>query len=268
MDEGTFVIHPHFQLSFKNLGLNHPRVTIVTVTYNAGPFVERTLRSVDEQGLSDIEHLIVDGLSKDQTLSIVAKYAQPWRKVVSEKDSGLYDAMNKSLKLASGDYLIFLNAGDVFFDKDSLKFALEHAADADFVYGETKVIDEAGVLGEWHKKTPSTSEMLDGKCFLHGMVICHQAMMVKRSIAPEYLYKRWKYVADLDWSIRTARNARSFVSLEKTTIKFLLGGFSDQRRRESLKERWKVLVEHFGIWSTLWAHVAIVFEFIRKKVSG
>lgn len=248
--------------------MNNPRVTIVTVTYNAASFIERTLQSVDEQGILDIEHLIVDGMSKDDTLSIVAKYAQPWRRVVSEKDSGLYDAMNKSLKLATGDYLIFLNAGDVFFDKDVLRFALEHAADADFVYGETKVIDEAGVLGEWHKITPSTKEMLGGRCFLQGMVICHQAMMVKRSIAPEYLYKRWKYVADLDWSIRTARNAKSFVSLERNTIKFLLGGFSDQRRKESLKERWRVLVEHFGLWSTLCAHVVIVSEFIRKKVSG
>lgn len=248
--------------------MNNPRVTIVTVTYNAASFIERTLQSVDKQGILDIEHLIVDGMSKDETLYIVSKYAQPWRKVVSEKDSGLYDAMNKSLKLATGDYLIFLNAGDVFFDKNSLRFALEHAADADFVYGDTKVIDEAGLLGEWHKKTPNTSEMLGGRCFLQGMVICHQAMMVKRSIAPEYLYKRWKYVADLDWSIRTARNAKSFVSLERNTIKFLLGGFSDQRRKESLKERWRVLVEHFGVWSTLWAHVVIVSEFIRKKVSG
>ena len=98
-----------------------PKFSVITVTYNAEKVLEDTIQSVIAQTYHHVEYIIVDGASKDGTLSIIDRYRPRIHTVVSEPDKGLYDAMNKGIALASGDYLCFLNAGDCFHEDDTLQ---------------------------------------------------------------------------------------------------------------------------------------------------
>ena len=97
------------------------KLSVITVTFNAVATLERTLRSVREQSWPHIEHLIIDGGSDDCTLELIKRQQQERLHWVSEPDKGLYDAMNKGVAMATGDYLCFLNAGDTFFSADSVE---------------------------------------------------------------------------------------------------------------------------------------------------
>ncbi|VVE89026.1 glycosyltransferase family 2 protein [Pandoraea bronchicola] len=111
------------------------KITIITVTYNSAATVADTLRAVDAQRYPHIEHIIVDGASKDGTLDIVAQFPQPWRRVYSAPDKGIYDAMNKGLKLATGDVIGFLNSDDAYADET----VVQQIADAFNVQGGPQV---------------------------------------------------------------------------------------------------------------------------------
>ena len=127
----------------------HPKFSIITVTYNAGKVLEDTIQSVISQTYRNVEYIIVDGKSKDNTLEIVDKYRNHISKVVSEPDKGLYDAMNKGILLATGDYLCFLNAGDELHDNQTLQqivHTLKGTALPDVIYGETAIVDKEGRL--------------------------------------------------------------------------------------------------------------------------
>ena len=122
----------------------HPRFSIITVTYNAEKALEETIQSIISQTYKDIEYIIVDGGSKDRTLSIIEKYKSHIAKVVSEPDKGLYDAMNKGLKMATGDYVCFLNAGDSLHEDETVTMmvkSIEKNQFPDVIYGETAIVD-------------------------------------------------------------------------------------------------------------------------------
>ena len=124
------------------------RISIVTITYNAERTLQRTLDSVLHQSYPHIEHLIIDGASKDATLAIAEKYrAQSPHEIViqSEPDRGLYDAMNKGLQKATGDYVVFLNAGDSLYASDTIDIVVRHTADeVAVIYGDTAITDGEG----------------------------------------------------------------------------------------------------------------------------
>ena len=124
-------------------------ITVITCTYNAADELPRTLASVESQDYDQVEHLIIDGKSKDDTMKLVREYeeksrgASPHRiRAVSEPDGGLYDAMNKGIQMAEGDYLVFLNAGDTFKDEHTLQRVAHAALMPDekpaVIYGDTE----------------------------------------------------------------------------------------------------------------------------------
>ena len=122
-----------------------PKFSIITVTYNAEKVLEDTIQSVISQTYHHIEYIIVDGASKDGTISIINRYRPHIHTVVSEPDKGLYDAMNKGIHLATGDYLCFLNAGDSFHEDDTLQqmvHTLGIGELPDVLYGETALVDK------------------------------------------------------------------------------------------------------------------------------
>ena len=129
---------------------NHPtpKFSVITVTYNAASVLEDTIQSVISQTYHHVEYIIVDGASKDGTLSIVDRYRDRITRVVSEPDRGLYDAMNKGIRLATGDYLCFLNAGDSFHEDDTLQQMVHTLTSLtelpDVIYGETALVDKEG----------------------------------------------------------------------------------------------------------------------------
>ena len=134
--------------------------TIITCTYNASKYIDRTLESVRGQSYPHIEHFIIDGASKDDTVKKVQTYAYDSRYPVivkSEPDNGLYDAMNKGIQLAKGDYIIFLNAGDVFHEEDTLTCVAEKLKGKELpgvIYGDTDIVDEKGIFIRKRRLSP------------------------------------------------------------------------------------------------------------------
>ena len=127
-------------------------ITIVTVTYNAEGTLERTLKSVEMQTHGNVEHIIMDGASKDGTLAIAQAYKERNDdrdiRIVSEPDKGLYDAMNKAIAIANGEYICFLNAGDKLHNPQTLEFIVhiaQHNPDAGVIYGDTDIVDDNGM---------------------------------------------------------------------------------------------------------------------------
>src|SRR3569832_2355471 len=150
-----------------------PRLTVITIVFNDARHIERTMLSILGQKYPDIEYIIVDGLSTDGTLDIVKKYSDSINKLVSEKDEGIYDAMNKGLALATGDYVLFMNSGDEFYDKNTVADVLASGDNADIYYGETEMINEQGQsLGQRRHRTP---KKFTWRSFKYGMSISHQA---------------------------------------------------------------------------------------------
>ena len=185
----------------------HPKFSIITVTYNAGAVLEDTIQSVITQTYRNVEYIIVDGGSKDHTLDIINRYREHIHTLVSEPDKGLYDAMNKGIRLATGDYLCFLNAGDELHEDDTLQLMVHSITGTelpDVLYGETAIVDEEGHFLRMRRL--SAPENLNWKSFKDGMLVCHQAFFPRRELAEPYDL-RYRFSADFDWCIRiTAHN--------------------------------------------------------------
>ena len=162
-----------------------PIFSIITVTFNASSTIKPTLASISEQTFTNYEYIVMAGKSTDNTLYIVKESGINNMTIVSEKDNGLYDAMNKAMKLAKGEYIIFLNAGDSFSDNDALHKIADTAkrTHADIIYGQTQLVDEnRNVIGMRHLTEPSN---LNFRSFKNGMLVCHQAFIARRKIAQD-----------------------------------------------------------------------------------
>lgn len=243
--------------------LGEKKVSIITISYNAEAYIERTIRSVIEQTYSNIEYVIVDGVSKDGTLDIIKKYEKHIDTFISEPDKNLYDAMNKGIGLATGDYIVFMNSGDIIHSPRALEEMMENNENADLIYGKAEYVNEEGVRRPWHKKTPKPKQ-LNAKSFMSGMVICHQCMIVKRSIAPLYELDRWKIASDIDWSIRVMKNVKTTHFYDEIFCDFLEGGVSDNQRKWAMEDRFKISVLHFGLFAALVEQVKIVLNAIKR----
>ena len=234
-----------------------PKLSVITIVYNNAADIERTMLSVLEQTYSNIEYIIVDGLSTDGTLDIIRKYQDKLSKLISEKDDGIYDAMNKGLAAATGDYVLFMNSGDEFYANDTVAKVFATAEDADIYYGETEMINEKGEnLGQRRHKAP---EKFTWRSFKYGMSISHQAIYVKRSIA-EPFNREYELSADIDWILNAAKKAKTIVNTQQYVAKYLVGGMSKKRHRQSLKERFEIMRHYYGLVPTLFNHVVIAFN--------
>lgn len=239
------------------------KVSIITISYNAEAYIERTIKSVIGQSYSNVEYIIIDGASTDGTLDIIKKYENHIDVCVSEPDKNLYDAMNKGLGKATGDYVVFMNSGDCIHAMDSLEKMMKGNPNADLVYGKAVYVNESGGRRPWHKKTPLPNK-INAKSFMNGMVVCHQCMLVKRTIAPLYELDKWKIANDIDWSIRVMKNVETAHFYDDIFCDFLEGGVSNEQRKWAIRDRFKISVSHFGLSATLLEQVKIVFQAIRR----
>ena len=246
-----------------------PVFSIITVVYNGAKLLPDTIESVRRQTWQHIEYWIIDGGSTDGTGEIIQSYARqmPHLRWISEKDRGLYDAMNKGLRLATGDFVWFLNAGDHFHATDTVeKVALLVHSDTDVLYGETLLVDEqrqaAGTMSDLSTRALPTR--LQWRDYLGGMVVVHQSFVPRRVLAPEFL--EHNLCADYDWSIRIVKNSRHCVNTGLILSDYLMGGVSKQRHRQSLKDRFAVMRQHFGLFPTLLAHGWIVVRAVLHRL--
>lgn len=244
----------------------HPKFSIITVTYNAGKVLEDTIQSVITQTYKNVEYIIVDGKSTDSTMDIVNRYREHIHTIVSEPDKGLYDAMNKGIDLATGDYLCFLNAGDELHEDDTLQLIVHSLSGEkelpDVIYGETAIVDEEGHFLRMRRL--STPEHLTWKSFQHGMLVCHQAFMPRRNLAVKYNLK-YRFSADFDWCIRIMKRSHVLHNTHLTIIDYLNEGMTTRNHKASLKERFHIMCHHYGTASTIMRHMGFAVRMVYKK---
>jgi len=234
-----------------------PRLSVITIVYNNVKHVERTLLSVLNQTYPNIEYIVIDGSSTDGTLDILKRYENRITKLLSEKDEGIYDAMNKGLAMATGDYVLFMNSGDEIYSPDTVANVFASADDADIYYGETEMIDESlQSLGQRRHKAP---QQFTWQGFKYGMSISHQAIYIRRSIT-EPFDRRYSLSADIDWIIRSAKKATKIVNVNRYVAKYMVGGMSKTKHRQSLLERFDIMKRYYGLIPTIFNHIIIAFN--------
>lgn len=262
------------------------KVSIVTITYNAAGVLQRTLDSVLSQTYQHIEHLIVDGASTDDTVEMAQEYKEESDEhaashdviITSEPDKGLYDAMNKGLRRATGDYICFLNAGDFLPSSATVEtivgFAKRSRMEAEtgelpaVLYGDTDIVDDEGLfLGHRRLRPP---KKLSWQSFRQGMLVCHQAFYARLDIAQTIPYDlKYKYSADVDWCIRIMQEAErrqlALVNVECVVANYTREGQTTAHHKESLKERYNIMCNHYGTLSTQIMHLWFAFRSIIKR---
>lgn len=242
--------------------------SIITITYNVADTLPPTLRSVSSQTCGDYEHLIIDGASADATVRTARVLCpDPRRKIFSEPDKGLYDAMNKGMRHAKGDYLIFLNAGDSFADEHTLqRFADAAASSPDIIYCDTMLVDAGRrIVGKRHLDAP---QRLTFKSFAKGMLVCHQAFCVRRDLAGDYDLS-YRFSADYEWCLRCLRKSDPdrCVNLRIPGIHYLTDGLTDRNHKASLKERYRIMCRYYGTLPTIMRHASFLFRHLTRKLS-
>lgn len=264
--------------------------TLITCTYNAADVLQPTLDSVLCQTYPHVEHLFIDGASKDRTLQLINDYKtlsdshQNGHDVIvrSEPDHGLYDGMNKGIRQATGDYLVFLNAGDRLPAPDTLTKIAATAEKAlctmtsgndagnlpAVLYGDTDIVDAEGHFVRHRRLTPP--DRLTYRSFLHGMLVCHQAFYARTDLAQATPYNLdYHYSADVDWCIRIMKLAQKrglqLVRVPAVVSHYLEGGMSVKNHRASLQERFHVMASHYGFLPTLMMHLWFIIRAAVKK---
>jgi glycosyltransferase involved in cell wall biosynthesis len=246
-----------------------PVFSIITVVYNGVSLLRGTMQSVCDQDFKgEIEYILVDGASKDGSQELIAGFAQkmPALRWVSEPDRGLYDAMNKGLSMASGDFVLFLNAGDEIYAHDTLRLVAGLiAADTGVLYGETMLVDDArrpqGLMRDLSTRRPPRA--LHWKDYLGGMLVVHQSFIARRSLCGPYRLDN--LCADFDWCIRILKNSPRNTYTDSVISNYLMGGISKKRHRKSLLDRFEVMRSHYGLFNAVLAHVHIVFRAIAHR---
>jgi len=234
-----------------------PTLSVITIVYNNVRDIERTMLSVLNQTYPHIEYIVVDGKSTDGTLQVIEKHRSGIAKLISEKDEGIYDAMNKGLAAATGDYVIFMNSGDEFYSPETVVQVFATVADADIYYGETEMVnDERESLGQRRHKAP---EKFTWRGFRYGMSISHQAIYIRRSLTEPY-DRQYQLSADIDWIIRAAKKAKTIINVHQYVARYLVGGMSKTKHRQSLKERFDIMRKYYGLIPTVFNHGVIAFN--------
>lgn len=242
-----------------------PLISIITVTYNAEKTLPATIDSVDRQSMTDFEHLIIDGASKDSTADIARRACADRRMVFSEPDKGLYDAMNKGISKARGQYLIFLNAGDSFHTSDTLQIIADTIRNNSYpgiVYGQTQLVDaDRRRIADRHLTAP---ENLTYRDFRKGMLVCHQAFVVNSRLVPMFDLQ-YRYSADYDWCIKCLQHSRKNICIPQIIIDYLSEGLTTGNHRASLIERFRIMCYYYGTIPTIIRHIGFIPRYLSNR---
>lgn len=223
-----------------------PKVSVVTVCYNTVDSIERTILSILDQTYHNIEYIIIDGGSTDGTVDIIQRYADRISYWVSEPDKGIYDAMNKGIAVATGDYINFMNAGDCFFSHSIIEAVVYNINRTAVYYGDVVMCDAKN------------------NCFFYGgkfnryriaiTNICHQGIFYPLSLLKEHQYDL-SYPVLADWHTNQSLwKYTSFQHINLITAKFSLGGLSSSSIKDIAfyKNRISHLAKSLGIIATIY----------------
>ena len=210
-------------------------VTIITVCRNHAQELERTIRSVESQTWQEKEYLVIDGASTDDTLDVIKAHEASITRWVSEPDQGIYDAMNKGVKMAQGEWVIFMNAGDTFAGDDTLQKVFRSPQDADVIYGDV-------IKGELVKKAEAPRNA-------HRMFYCHQSAFVRTSCLREFPFDiRHRMSADFKQVKQLFLSGKRFRQLDFPVANFDTQGVSNRNRSAGLYDNIQVIRETDRLW--------------------
>lgn len=242
-----------------------PLFSIITVTYNAAKTLPATLRSIEEQTCKLYEFILMDGVSTDDTVGLAQEANIEDARIFSSYDTGLYDAMNKAMSVARGEYLIFLNAGDTFHTPETLDKIAKAAMDNDFpgiIYGQTQIVDsDRNRIADRHLTAPDN---LTFDSFKEGMVVCHQAFIALRRVAGQYDL-RYRFSADYEWCIRCLQKSKRNQIVDEIIIDYLNEGMTTSNRFASLRERFSIMSRYYGFFPTLFRHFRFLPRYLKYK---
>lgn len=245
--------------------MNHPLVSLITVTFNAEKVLDETLKSAVQQTYKNIELVIVDGGSTDHTLEIARKYSDITGTLISEKDQGIYDAMNKGIRAAKGEWVYFLNAGDSFYSKDVLKqfFEGNAHADKDFLYAKVQTIHEPTGVDYLNGKPVSFND------FYFSYPICHQATFTRKAVFDRIgLFDiGLKLASDTEWFVRLFREDEHRTEFINEVVAFYdVQGASYHKRMQGYKEFLRFIPKYFPWYVVAYSYFLYPFLWIKVKL--
>lgn len=243
------------------------KISIVTICYNNEHDIRATIESVINQSYSNIEYIIIDGASKDYSLSIINEYKDNLSKIVSEPDKGIYDAINKGLKIATGDIIGLIHAGDKLFDNqvvENIVSFFKNNNDLDISYGNSVIVNQEGKPCRINE-SPEFSRAL----IKRGWMPSHQSIYCRRDIFEKYGVYNTEigWAADYEWFIRVFNKKDLKIKrLNKYIVKFATGGSSTKSYKSRFTEKHQSMIKKCWEVNGLKAPVGIVYWQMFRKI--
>lgn len=226
------------------------KISVITVCRNAEADIRETMESVFKQSYENLEYIICDGASTDNTLKVIQEVAidcQREVKVYSEQDSGIYNAMNRGISRVTGEYVIFMNAGDKFNDLDVLKKAAEciRRGRKDIYYGCVEFVERFGLRNlvvDYESEFPQFESGL-----LQGRMPCHQGIIASAECLRKHPFKeQYQYRADFDWLVYSYKQGAKLEALDFRVAKYDHSGFSSRvRAKKRMKNETQQILEYY-----------------------
>lgn len=230
-------------------------VTIITVCRNHAQELERTIRSVESQTWQEKEYLVIDGASTDDTRNVIKAHEASITRWISEPDQGIYDAMNKGVKMAQGEWVIFMNAGDTFASDNTLQRVFGSPQDADVIYGDV-------IKGELVKKAEAPRNA-------HRMFYCHQSAFVRTRCLREFPFDiRHRMSADFKQVKQLYLSGKTFRQLDFPVANFDTQGVSNRNRSAGLYDNIQVIRETDCLWEQVKLLPRLYFTYLLCKIRG
>jgi len=235
--------------------MNEIPVTIITVCRNNAQGLERTIQSVESQTWQKKEYLVIDGASTDETLTVIQSHESQITRWISEPDNGIYDAMNKGVRMAQGTWVIFMNAGDTFASADTLERVFGNPQEADVIYGDV-------IKGGRIKKA-------EGPRNSHRMFFCHQSAFVKRICLSEFPFDtRHRMSADFKQIKQLYLSGKNFCQLDFPVADFDTQGVSNTSRSAGLYDNILVIRETDTLAEQVRLLPRLYFTYLLCKLRG
>ena len=245
------------------------KISIITSVYNNKDTIEDAIKSVLNQTYKNIEYIVIDGASTDGTIDIVKKYQDKISKFISEPDNGIYDGLNKGIKLATGDVIAFLHSDDIYASNDIIEYIVNNFDDNDAIYGDlvyTSKSDTTKVLRYWKSKNFNKSLLKK------GWMPAHPTFFVKKEIYDKYgcFDTSFRIAADYDFMLRVLKNNIKVKYLPKILYKMRIGGESNKSLTNIInktKEDLKALKKNEigGFHTLIYKNLSKIKQFIKKS---
>lgn len=250
----------------------NPKVSIITVCYNSERTVEDTLQSVINQSYPNIEYIVIDGVSTDNTLAIINKYKDKISIIISEKDRGIYDAINKGIKLANGEIIANLNSDDFYIDNNVIADVVTtfEKEKTDTLYADLYYVDAVDtnkIVRYW--KSKKYTEGL----FLKGWMPPHPTFFVKKEVYDKHgLFDlQFKSAADYEIMLRFIHRFKTSIAyLPRVIVKMRIGGVSNASLKNRIKanqedrKAWEVNGLKPNAFTLIFKPLSKLMQFIRK----